>query len=238
MDRETIEFYDRESSFYSQKRYPDITSNFTQYLFKARRDIFLNMLFDVLTSTPNPSMLEIGCADGILFRQIDEKYPSKAGKLVGMDVSPKMVEEAKKRNTNPDAKFYLRDELPEEKFDVVIELGVHPFDLGEELAYAHRHLKPGGYFFYSVVGSKSLYAKFKMKDKNYKEDYMPYKEYEGLFKKMFSIDKSRAYGFFIPKLWSLPIVARTLQPICDLVFQKIATELFHEKIYRLRSAAK
>lgn len=239
MNKETIEFYDKESAIYSEKRYPKITQSFTQYLFKTRKYFFLKRLGGVLGSMDkNPSVLEIGCADGILLQQMEDRFPDKFEKLVGVDISSKMIWEAVSRNQNPKAKFFLRDNIQEERFDIVIELGVHPFNLSNELEYVRTHLNPGGFFFYSVVGANSLHVRLKMRDKEYTKDYLDYQDYEREFLGHYSILSSDGYGIFIPKVWSLPTIARIIQPIVDKIFSFVMSSWYHEKIYLLRSNEK
>lgn len=235
MNRETADFYDRESSIYSAKRYPKVTISFIQYLFKKRMEVFLDMLEESLGDLPeNPTMLEIGSADGILFKAVEERFPGKFKKLVGMDVSPKMVEEAAKQNTNPRATFYMRNELVSESFDVIIELGVHPYDLESELKYVANRVNSGGTFFYAVTSPNSLYVRAKLKGASYVKDYKRYKEYEPIFNKFFSIGGSLAYGFFVPKLWAIPVLGRIFQSSIDSLFQPLTPELFHERTYMLK----
>lgn len=239
MNKETVDFYDKESSVYTTKRYPKVTQSYIQYLFKKRMSLFLDMLDGALSVLPeHPTMLEIGCADGIVFKAIEEKFPGKFKKLVGIDVSPQMITEAEKNNNNNRAKFYMRDDLPEEKFDVVIELGVHPFNLDTELSYVIEHLNSNSFFFYSVVSSDSFYLKIKHSDAYYIKDYRRYEEYESVFLKYFSVKTSALYGFFIPKLWAWPVLARKVQPVFDDLFWHFVPNLFHEKIYALRSKTK
>jgi SAM-dependent methyltransferase len=235
MIQDTVDFYEKESGHYTAKRYPEITTSYTQYLFKKRLKIFLVFLIKIEKDLPqNATILEIGCADGVLFKAIEEKFPNRFSKLVGTDISPKMIEEARRQNTNTRASFCLRDELRPEKFDLVIELGVHPFDLDGELNYVSGYLNSKGYFFYNLGGLKSLYARFKLKDKPYIKDYKTYSLYEKFLSKYFSIEASQVYSLFIPWLWKIPFVGRSLQPVFDFVFRGITPELFHEKIYLLK----
>jgi SAM-dependent methyltransferase len=176
----------------------------------------------------------VGCADGVLLKALEERFPNQFSKLVGMDISPKMIEEGVKQNTNPRASFYVKSDLPSETFDIVVELGIHPFNIDEELEYASVHLKPHGYFVYDLVSSQSLFAKLKLKGKYYVKDYKTYSEYDPILKKYFSIVRTHVYGLFVPKLWSVPALARIFQPVFDALFAKITPKFFHEKIYLLK----
>lgn len=246
MSDPTIDFYNTKSGDYSATRYPKITENFVQYMFKKRLELFLKFLEKIEKDLPlDATILDIGCADGVTFKIIEEGFPGRFAQMVGMDISPKMIETAKRQNNNPRAQFFLKNELPDQKFSIIVELGVHPFDLNKELVYATKHLSNNGHFFYSVVGSRSLHVKrnlsntnflneYKARGDNYLEDYMMYKDYESFFKKFFSIVARRGYSIFVPKLWKLPIIGRIFQPLFDSAFRLILPELFHERIYLLK----
>ena len=236
MIKETIAFYDRESAQYSEKRYSGITQSYYQFLFKKRLALFLNFVRKSVATLPTQAtLLEIGCADGVVVRAIETHFPKRFEKYLGIDVSPKMIEQATQYNTNPKATFTLRDRLsPVEQFDVVIELGVHPIDLEGELTFVSDHLKPGGYFFYALAGKRSSHVRFKLRHVAYAKDYRTYREYESALSRVFSIVDTRVYGLFIPKLWMIPLLGRLLQPIVDQFCALLIPEFFHEKIYVLR----
>lgn len=239
MSKQTIDFYNKESSTYSSKRYTEKPKGYSHYIFGTRKKFLLDFLNEGFKSLPDKlDILDIGCADGVMFRLLEDKFPGKFKKLVGVDISPKMIEEAKKQNGNPNTFFCLRDEAPEDKFDVVTELGVHPHDFSAELSYVEKHLKPGGLFIYTLTSSDSIYVHLKIKDAPYVKDYKKYYEYEEELSGRFNVQNSKAYALFVPKLWSLPVLARIMQPMIDKLFQHITPNLFHEKIYVLRSKAK
>jgi len=233
--KKQVDYYNARSANYSEVRYPKITLSYTQYIFKKRLEIFLDFLERIEETLPeNATILEIGCADGVVFKAIEEKFPGRFVKLVGIDVSPKMISEAKNRNKNLRALFFLRDEFKLKKFDLIIELGIHPYNLDGELNYVNECLNSKGYYFYSAVGRKSVFVGLKLRAEKYLNDYKSYKQYEQIFGKNFILENSEVYGLFIPKLWSVPFLGRLLQPIFDSVFSKIIPERLHEKIYCLR----
>lgn len=235
MTKKIVDFYDKESTGYTQKRYPVITESYTQYIFKKRLAVFLSFIESVIDDLPQDiSMLEIGCADGIILKAVEERFPNRFSKLVGVDISPGMIKEAKDSNKNPRASYFLRDELISEKFTLVVELGVHPFDLAGELSFVNSHLQSGGYFFYDLVGLKALYTRIKLKGEYFVSDYKTYKNSDTELSSVFTIVKASVYGFFVPKIWSRPSFARVIQPIVDAIFQNISPELFQEKIYLLK----
>ncbi len=245
MSEITIDYYNKESTEYTAKRYPSITKSFIQYMFKQRLALLLSSIKRIEKKlSPDATILDIGCADGVIFKAIENVFPEKFIELIGMDISPEMIEIAKKQSNNRRTQFYLKSELPDLKFDVVVELGVHPYDLEKELIYASNHLKKGGYFFYSVAGKNSLYLRRNMREKTFVEeynkrepyidDYKTYKTYQFLFNKYFSIVSSSGYGLFVPKLWKFPKIARLLQPFFDNISNLFFPEFSHEKIYFLK----
>lgn len=233
MNNETIDFYDKESSNYSEKRYPPVTVSYTQYLFKKRLEIFLSMLERINEKLPpHATILEIGCADGIVLNAIERKFPGRFSKLVGIDISSKMIEEATRKNTNPRAIYYVRNSEPVERYDIVVELGVHPFDVAGESLYVYNRLNFPGYFFYDSAGANSLFYFFKLRDKDYAKDYKSYEEYEKLLQGLFFIKQANVYGLFIPKLWGVPFLGRLFQQSFDLILKSFPN-LFHEQLYLL-----
>ncbi len=233
-DQQAIDFYNQESQKYSSKRYPEIASSYYQYLFTKRREIFLAFVNAILPKLGgNPSLLEVGCADGIILKSIETRFPNSFTSIVGMDISPKMIETAKANNKNDKISFKLKHELQEGAYDIVVELGVRA-PIEDQLSYAQQHLKPGGYFIYSLIGRKSSYANLKLDDASKKllKSYAAYEE--TISKYNFAITDLSAYGLFVPKLWKFPTIARVPQSFLDFIFRKITPELFHEQIYVLR----
>lgn len=101
--------------------------------------------------TQRPDMLDLGCGTGLC----GEEFRGKVGYLAGVDLSPGMIEKARER------KIY--DELLVEDIITMMDQSERRFDLimaGDVLEYlgelsgvyqaAHRILKPGGIFSFSV----------------------------------------------------------------------------------------
>ena len=182
----------------------------------------------------NASVLEIGCADGVLIKSLLERWPNVFGSLIGVDISPMMIEEAIRTTKDSRVKYFLRGVEPGEKNDLVIELGVHSQNFDAEINSVSEKLKESGYFIYCVAGRSSLHARFKLLGVSYVNDYMSYAEYEKIIKKYFDVLSSEPYGLFIPKLWAFPRFAMVVQPILEKLFRNMFSNLFHEKIYLLR----
>lgn len=233
----TAQHYNKESSRYSSKRYEGKTTNYIQFLFRKRLSIFLSFFNDVLAGFPDKkySLVEIGCADGIIIQKLLNAFPNRFEKIVGLDISKGMIDEAKKNINQENVSFFVRGEWGHEQSDFVVRLGVHTSDVEEELQHIKTLLKNSGLLFYTFASVRSLHAKIKRKDDGVSSEYKTYKEYETYFKKSgFDVLNAKVYGFFVPKLWTFPKIARVLQPVIDKVMAPFFPELFHEKIYLLK----
>lgn len=230
----TVEFYDQESEQYSKKRYEGETLSYFQFLFKRRRQLFLDLISRIKAELANSDVLEIGCADGVLIKKLFQKLPDTFRSIVGIDVSPAMLNQARQTTRDLKASYFLRGEEPEGKFNLVIELGVHPHHFEDEMIFVSEKLESRGYFIYSASGKSSLHVKIKLGKESYTKDYLDYSSYEKIIKKYFDIVFSEPYGLFIPKVWAIPSIARVLQPFLEIIFKNIFPDLFHEKIYLLR----
>ncbi len=234
----TVDFYDQESGGYSKKRYEGETQSYFQFLFKRRRQLFLGLISCISGELKNSDALEIGSADGVIVKKLLQKLPGSFKSITGIDVSPKMLEQARQTTKDPRARYFLRGQEPEGKFDLVIELGVHAQNFENEMVFISKKLRPSGYFVYSASGKNSLHVKIKLTGKDYTKDYLDYPDYEKVIKKYFNIVSAEPYGLFIPKLWAVPSLARVLQPLLDNIFKNMFPSLFHEKIYLLRTKLK
>jgi SAM-dependent methyltransferase len=118
------------------------------------------------------SVLDIGCGTGLFFHCL-----RNTKKLVGIDVSPYMLEEAKdpaKRSEIIVEDIELRCgnifdiELPQRSFELVYSIGVlgnhSPFDLFV-CAKIHRLLRQNGVFFFTVVDISSKRQRKSMRRK-------------------------------------------------------------------------
>ncbi len=95
--------------------------------------------------SPSDTVLDLGCGDGLnisIFQKIGVKN------VIGLDISPQLLTEAKKNN--PNNKFFLgsAEKLPfeDQQFSVVLVDSVfhHLLDYDRVLSEINRVLKPGG----------------------------------------------------------------------------------------------
>ncbi len=235
MDFYNTQFYDNASSEYSSKRYKGITSSYIQFFFKRRLSLTLIVLSELIKGKEKLRLLEAGCADGIIIDTILKVFPENFVNCVGTDISPGMIEAANKRNTNKNIKYFLKEGGESGYFDFVLALGfLSPSIFDIEFAYIKKNLKPGGFVILSLASKNSIYTKLKLQKEKYIKDYWSHEEYEEYLKKDFEIVSTRPYGFFIPKLWAFPGIAKHIQPLVEDIMKFIAPNLFHEKLYVLR----
>jgi SAM-dependent methyltransferase len=92
------------------------------------------------------SILEIGCGTGLFSRILAQR----ADKVIAVDLSPKMIEVAKKISGDyPNINFQVTDilqwEFPLQKFDAVVSIATfHHLPIEELLPKLKATLKPGG----------------------------------------------------------------------------------------------
>jgi SAM-dependent methyltransferase len=232
------EFYNRISESYSGDRYPETTNSYTQFFFKRRLELLVHAIEQTpLTQREGLSVLEIGCADGVVLRKIFEIFKKNFSYFVGLDISPKMIEAAARLNSNTGMLFKVRNDYHDlKKFNVVLEVGVINYtnSVQDEMKYVHSVLEDGGYYICSFAGTNSLLNKIKPGDKVY-QNFMTYQEYEQIMQEFFVIEKKIPVGFFVPLLWRFPVVARFKQSVVENMFRYISPNFFHENIYVLRS---
>ncbi|MHB8651998.1 MAG: class I SAM-dependent methyltransferase [Minisyncoccota bacterium] len=228
-----VGFYNKESENYSAKRYPKTAITYVQFFFKRRREIVLSELRKLARGKRGLSLMEVGCADGVILQSVSKSFPGVFSSLVGVDTSPEMVKQARAQSGEV-AQFFVRGEgTSGKRFDVILEIGVANYaDIDEELAHAKHLLKDDGVYGLSLAGSGSLNGYFG-KGVGYK-NFLSYREYEEKIRRVFLIKKIIPCGFFIPLLWRVPPAARVIQKISEYIFVSFAPNLFHEKIYILK----
>lgn len=116
-----------------------------------RRDTFFELLFPYARPGKGAKVLELGPGVGWIMQAMLDRYP--IGEIVGLDVSPVMIEQAQERWHDDRAKYVLYDglhvPLEDDSFDNVYSVAClqhiekhHAFLAMKELV---RILKPGGH---------------------------------------------------------------------------------------------
>jgi SAM-dependent methyltransferase len=110
---------------------------------------------------PVESVLDLACGTGLLTRQL----AARAERVVGLDVSVDMLEQARARTAAGNVRYLLadfRDCCPGETFDAAVCGGdsLNYVDRPEQLATVFRSvrraLRPGGLFAFDVLGSAAF----------------------------------------------------------------------------------
>ncbi len=180
-------------------------------------------------------MLESGCADGIVINSIMRNFPNLFLECVGTDISPGMIEKAQEKNRYHNVSYCLKDTEESGLFDLVLAIGfLSPGIFGNEFDYIGKYLKNEGLIMISLPSRESLYSMIKLKGEQYAKDYWTHADYRRFLEKEFEIIDSIPCGLFIPKLWSVPFIARILQPITETIMKYIIPDLFHEKVFLLK----
>ncbi len=232
--KKDTEYYNKEGYIYSQKRYPEKDTDFSHLFFKKRRSILTKMIGRIVDGKANITLLEIGCADGVILRWTKDNFKNII-RLVGVDISDTMIKEATRIDKNHEMEFYLKEANSSfGDFDIVVEVGVlNLTDFQKEFLFAKKHMKAGGYYICSFASNTSMLSTMKIKKGNF-QNHLKFNEYERLIRDHFSIINSESYGIFIPYIWKIPRLARFLQPVFEVVF-KLIPNLFHERIYVLQA---
>ena len=92
------------------------------------------------------TVCDVGCGTGVLLKEIQQRG---AKKIVAMDLSPKMLEEARRRNGTEGIEYRNQDidrAADREVFDLIVcyNLWPHLYDPARTLRQIGRMLKPGG----------------------------------------------------------------------------------------------
>jgi hypothetical protein len=226
-------FYNAESARYSSSRYPKQSITFTQFFFKKRLAIVLNEIGKITNNKKELSLLEVGCADGVVVRAVWERYAAIFKNILAIDIAPQMIGVASKHNKNTSIAFSVRTDvaLPG-AHDLILEVGVLNFaNLEEELRAVSTALVPGGRYICSLSSTTSLQNR--LKGASGYRHLKSYKEYEAELCKYFVIEHVQGVGAFIPWLWKLPALARVVQPLADALILTTIPNLSHEKVYVL-----
>ncbi len=137
--------YDNETFFDGYKKLRERKNN-ANILFE------IPALFSLIPDLTGKSVLDLGCGFGEHCKRFVEKG---AAKVIGIDISEKMLEVAKKENADPKI-TYLNIPMEDigtidEKFDVVISsLALHYVeDFSGVVKNVYNLLKDGGFFIFS-----------------------------------------------------------------------------------------
>lgn len=229
------DFYDKESSTYSDKRYPKKPATYAQFFFTERLKETLDILARHIGTRRNISFLDIGCADGFVLERIYNRFPDSFSRIVGIDVSPEMISAARKAYSAAPFIFSLRKDFVVKDLEyLIVETGVINYaDFSEEVDFAHRLLKDNGLYLISLAGTDSLWNKIKKEGAGFR-NFLSYEEYEKGIKERFDILETVPVGLFIPLAWKIPALGRAVTAVCETILRPIAPNLFHEKTYLLR----
>lgn len=232
----SIEYYNKESTVYSSRRYSGLTETYVNFFFKKRLSILLDYFRkDICDKKKKIDLLEVGCADGVLVRNLKKEFPDCFSKIVGIDIALEMIKVADRLSGDDITSFFVRGNEPRGKYDVIMAVGFLSLPMfKEDFPYIKNNLRKGGYFIWSLAGKNSLHTKIKLSGRGYVKGFCTFKEYEEFMSMNFEIVASEPYGLFVPKLWAFPSIARVLQPIFDWMFKRFLPELFHEKLYLLK----
>ncbi len=227
------DFYNQESASYSQKRYPKVAQSYTQYFFNRRLALTKAFLRKALEPGKTYSLLELGCADGIVVRELAKDFPNAFSKLIGVDISPGMINEARRHNSLSNASFVLRSEYAGKPVDIVNETGVINYaGFDTDIAFAHDNLKEKGCYILSVAGIGSI--RNRLKPEAGFADFRSYKEYEALLRPKFEVLAVAGCGVFVPLIWKLPSLARLVHTVLEPFMGALMPSLCHEKLYLLK----
>ncbi len=105
--------------------------------------------------------LEIGCGDGRVLKHFMARFKT----LHGCDISPEMVELARREVPGPSYHVLGNEELPAKDLDVVYSYGVFQHVprpvFGRYVTAAHRALAPGGIFLFHLKRPYTLRRRLK-----------------------------------------------------------------------------
>jgi len=226
-------FYNRESKHYSSKRYPEVADSYIQFFFKKRLALVLDILQDNFRHQSGLSLIEIGCADGVVLREIKKSLPQIFSHMVGIDTAEEMIGEAKVLSFDENLDFFVRGEEDKTKqYNCVLEIGVANYgEIEEELQDAKRKISDDGLFILSLAGKGSINS-WREKGDGYK-NFWRYADYEKLIKNYFEIKKIIPVGINLPFIWRCPVIARIFQEVAEKLF-RLSPNLYHEKTYILK----
>lgn len=122
------------------------------------------LAFSLFKPTSGMKILDVGCGTG----NFSIKLAEMGCKVIGIDLSEKMINKAKEKikNTNLDIEFYAMDvydiDFPDESFDGVFSMAVFEFINKPLIAYneMYRVLKENGYLLIGTINKESKWGEF------------------------------------------------------------------------------
>lgn len=131
-------------------------------------------LIDLANIQETDLVIDLGCGTGISSQEIYQRIKDK-GRLIGIDISPRMLEVAKKKFPEKDnVRFIVGDgyclsELVEQKVDVVLSNFTFYYflsDLGSLFKQVYQVLKPKGKYVFNLT---SYYTPLTFEGKEYNQ---------------------------------------------------------------------
>jgi ubiquinone/menaquinone biosynthesis C-methylase UbiE len=157
-------------------RYDDLADKYEDMKVQSIRDKIHTGFLDWLAKsgiTEPKRILDVGCGTGALLRAFAQRFPD--AELTGVDISPKMLQEAEARQTDGRAKFLQApaEELPLEdgQFDLVVStICFHHWQSRVRgIAEVRRVLAPGGRFglvdHFAIGWLRPTFAVLRMRDR-------------------------------------------------------------------------
>jgi SAM-dependent methyltransferase len=159
MDSDSSTAWWRDSSAEFGPRILDSTlrgeNDWDKVLENGRKELERVMQKTGMRTGKDLSLLEIGCGMGRMSFALADRY----GYVLGLDISPALLDEARRHNDRPNVKFELADGeriRPQEarEWDVVFSFGVFYY-LGRDTVGAYARdiyplLRPGGQFLFDT----------------------------------------------------------------------------------------
>jgi ubiquinone/menaquinone biosynthesis C-methylase UbiE len=141
-----------------QEHYDTVAETYDDHYDKYRGRKYHNHISSYLISAlpENANLLDIGCGTGLFI----EKYTRNGGTAVGLDISRRMLFQAKKRCASSAFTLGSGDRLPfrDDSFDAVSSLLVFSYvrNPQEMLNETYRVLRPGGSVAICTLGKKLI----------------------------------------------------------------------------------
>ena len=183
--------------------------------------------------TRDAHVLEVGCGTGIF----TEYFASTGSKLIAVDISPELLEKARKRNLPADRVLFKESRFEDcdidGPFDAVIGSSVlHHLDIDSALTKIYNLLKPGGFLCFAEPNAINPQVYFMFRFRQYFPEVSPD---ENPFMRWRLKDKLIKAGFEVSKItpfdWLHPASPPALIGVIDKMGQLM------EKIPLLREFA-